>query len=235
MAAIDILWLILACIGAYLIGAMPFSVWVGKLVKGQDVRNHHTGNPGGMNAIRTFGLGIGLVILFLDIFKGTLVIALMDHLFSFDHFVAENGTNIFHSLACILGPGLCVLGHTYSIFIKFEGGQGLGVFMGVLTYSQPLALMFYLLGFIFLTVVVKLNVRTVGFIIVLLCVFVALLIPIGPPWNNLMTDLAVGPNGFLHLTQGLLTFSMLVVLLTRLFENLIKKTSMGKKRGTEIG
>lgn len=235
MAAIDILWLILACIGAYLIGAIPFSVWVGKLVKGQDVREHHTQNPGGMNAIRTFGLGLGLVILFLDIFKGTLTIALMDHIFSLDYFVVGNGSNICHTLACIIGPGLCVLGHTYSIFIKFEGGQGLGVFMGVLTYTQPLALIFYLFGFIFLTVVFKLNVRTVGFIVVLLCVFVALFIPIGPPWNNLMMDFTVGPNSLLHLTQGLLTFSMLLVLLARFFENLIKKTAMGKKRGIEIG
>ncbi len=235
MAAIDILWLILAFFGAYLIGAIPFSVWIGKLVKGQDVREHHTRNPGGMNAIRTFGLGIGLIILFLDIFKGALVIALMDHLFSLDHYIVIKGFNIFHTLACIIGPGFCVLGHTYSIFLKFKGGQGLAVFMGVLTYTQPLALMFYLFGFIFITVVFKLDVRTAGSIIVLLCVFVALLIPIGPPWNNLMNDLVVGPNGFLHLTQGLLTFSMLTALLTRLFENLIKKTSMGKKRGTEIG
>ena len=235
MAAIDILWLILACIGAYLIGAIPFSVWMGILVKGEDVRKHHTKNPGGMNAVRTFGLSFGLIVLFLDIFKGALTIALADHLFSMQHFVASDGSNIWHSLACIICPGLCILGHNYSIFLGLEGGQGLAVFMGTLAYAQPLTLMFYIFGFIFLTTVVKLNVRTVSIVVVLSCVVVSMFLPIGPPWNNLLLDLAFGPNNFLHLTAGLLIFSMDIGLLSKLIENMVKKTAMGKKRGTEIG
>ena len=124
MAAIDILWLLLAFVGSYLIGSMPSSVWFGKILKGKDVREHHTKNPGGMNAVRTFGLAFGLFILFLDIFKGALTIALLDHLFSLDHFVAMDGSNIWHTLACIIGPGLCVLGHNYSIFMLGRDKEG---------------------------------------------------------------------------------------------------------------
>ena len=101
MIFLKIILVCIACLGSYIIGSIPFSVWIGKLVKGTDLRNKKTGNPGGFNALRTFGPKIGLPIMFLDFFKGTITIALLDHLFSFDYFIASNGSNIWHILACI--------------------------------------------------------------------------------------------------------------------------------------
>ena len=111
MALINILWATIAGISAYLVGSIPFSLWVGRLAKGVDLREHNTGNPGGFNALRTFGPKLGFPILFLDELKGVITIALIDHLFSLQYFVESDGSNITHTIMCIIGPALCILGH----------------------------------------------------------------------------------------------------------------------------
>ncbi len=233
MAAIDILWIILACIGSYLLGSIPTSVWLGQLVKGKDLRDYNTGNPGAMNAVRTFGITFGYIVLLLDCFKGTLAIALIDHIFSLKHFIALDGSNIYHTFMCILGPGLCVIGHNYPIWLKFNGGQGLGVFVGTLFYFNPLVMIAYSIFFMFLTLAFKMPVRYIGTIVVLLCIPVALILPIGPPWSNILMDWVIGANGFLHLTSGLIVLSLDIALLIRLLESVKKKIPIGRE--TETG
>ena len=71
MIAIYIVCVILACLVGYLLGSLPFSVWIGTLATGIDLREHGVKNPGGMNAAATYGLKIGLPIIFLDFLKGT--------------------------------------------------------------------------------------------------------------------------------------------------------------------
>ena len=51
--------LVLAIVLSYLVGSIPTSIIVGKLVKGIDIRNYGSGNPGGTNVIRVVGLGWG--------------------------------------------------------------------------------------------------------------------------------------------------------------------------------
>lgn len=232
---VKIIYVSLACIGSYLLGSIPTSVWLGRLLKGKDVREHHTRNPGGMNAVRTFGLTFGTIVLFIDCFKGTLTIALIDQLFSLDYFVTSDGSNIIHTILCIIGPALALLGHIYPFWLKFDGGQGLGVFMGTLMYVNPLVLWAYFFGFIFLSLVFKMPLRRVATIVVLFCIPVALFMPLAPPWSNILLDMAFGPYNFFHLTQGLIIASMDLALLSRLIENILKGSAQGKKTGTEIG
>ena len=235
MLIVDIIWIIVGCIGSYLLGSIPTAYWLGYIFKGKDIREHNTGNVGGMNAVRTFGFTFGIIVLFIDLFKGSLTIALIDHLYSLEHFELSYGYNYIHTIMCLLGPTCAVLGHIYPVWLKFDGGQGLGVFMGVLMYVNPLVLWFYFFGFIFLTLVFKLPVRYVGTIVVLLCVPVAFFMPLGPPWGNILMDLALGAGGFFHLTQGLIVAAMDFALLSRLLENIIKGSSQGERIGTEMG
>ena len=55
---------------AYLIGAIPFSILIGKLFYGKDVRNEGSGNPGATNTFRVLGKRAGILVLILDVAKG---------------------------------------------------------------------------------------------------------------------------------------------------------------------
>ena len=59
---------------AYLIGSIPTSVWVGKMVYGIDVRDYGSGNAGATNTQRTLGMKAAIPVLLFDIFKGWIAI-----------------------------------------------------------------------------------------------------------------------------------------------------------------
>ncbi len=235
MSVINILWISLTCIGSYLLGSIPFSILLGRIFKGEDVRNHHTGNPGGFNAIRTLGLTIGITVLFLDILKGVITIFLIDQFYSRPYFVSESGSNSYHTSMCIVGAALVVLGHNYSVYIKFNGGQGLSVFMGALLYMNPIVFIFYAATYIFLVSVIKLSNRIAGLIIVILCIPVALFLPLAPPWAHILNDWVAGGSGFLYVTQGLVVLAMSLVLLSSMLKNVIVKSRIGIEKMTEVG
>ena len=50
------------CVLAYLIGSIPSSVWVGKIYKGIDVREHGSGNAGATNTFRVLGVKAGIIV-----------------------------------------------------------------------------------------------------------------------------------------------------------------------------
>ncbi|MGC9777851.1 MAG: glycerol-3-phosphate acyltransferase [Candidatus Heimdallarchaeota archaeon] len=235
MSAINILWISLTCIGSYLIGSIPFTVLFGRLFKGDDLRKHHTGNPGGFNAIRTFGLPIGLTALFLDILKGFITILVIVQIYSRPYFVNENGSNLFFTSMCIIGPALAILGHNYSIYINFSGGQGLSVFMGALFYVNPIVFAFYAITYILLVAVLKLSNRIAGLIVVILCIPVGLFLPLAPPWAHILNDWVAGGSGFLYVTQGLVVLAMSLVLLSSMLKNVIVKSKIGIEKMTEVG
>ena len=228
MTSIDILWIILACIGSYLIGSIPFPVLLGRLIKGMDIRERNTKNPGGFNAVRSFGLAIGLPILFLEFLKGTVAIVLIDKIFALDHFVAGDGSNFAHTFMCILGPALCVLGHNYNIWLNFNGGQGLGVFMGTLFYVNPLILTIYLFLFVFMVGLAKMNSRIVGTIVVILCIIPGVLLSLIPPWVSISLFWKISNIVSIFPTQGLLIASMDIALLIKLFHNIVIGSNIGQ-------
>lgn len=223
MALINILWLIFAFLGSYLLGSIPFSVWIGKLLKGIDLREHNIKNPGGMNAVMTFGRGIGLLIMLLDFAKGALLIGLIDHIFSLDYFYANDGSNIWYTIAVILGPMFGILGHNYPIWLKFKGGQGLGVFMGAIWYLNPLLFTFYAVGVIFIVVIVKMNVRYGTMVVILLDIILSLFIPISPPWVNIhLLEFPWSPN-FMNVKLMFIFLGMFVMLFLRAAQAVVQK------------
>jgi glycerol-3-phosphate acyltransferase PlsY len=228
MDAINILWIVLACIGSYLLGSIPFSVWIGKLAKGVDLRKHGVKNPGGMNAVMTYGHAIGLPIMLLDFFKGTLTIILIDQIFSLNHFVAVDGSNVWYSIMVILGPMLCILGHNYPFWLKFEGGQGLGVFMGVMLYLNPILFTFYSLGMIFIMVVVKMNLRYGTLLVIIVDIIFSLFIPIHPPWSHLELNEFTQLPAFLNVKLALVMTFMFLLIVARAIQAMLK----GKKTST---
>jgi glycerol-3-phosphate acyltransferase PlsY len=110
----SLMQLLLALVGGYLLGSFPSGVvWV-KLFTGQDVRAVGSGRTGGTNAMRAAGLGVGLLTAVSDILKGTFAVLLAQWLMP-----AE--TRVLGMVLAGLGS---ILGHNYSIFLRFKGGAG---------------------------------------------------------------------------------------------------------------
>ena len=134
--------LILIFILAYLIGSFPTGVIVGKIFFSEDIRDYGSGNIGTTNSFRVFGPVAGSVVLVIDVLKGTL---------------ATNLPRLFHingpKYLLLISGGLAILGHTFSIFLKFKGGKAVatsaGFFLGYnLKFFGVCALIFLPLVFI---------------------------------------------------------------------------------------
>ena len=117
---------VLLLIAAYLIGGIPFGYLLVRLTTGADVRELGSGNIGATNVLRTTGRMAGIVTLLLDIAKGWFAVWLMGHFTKQDP--------IWLSLAAIA----VILGHGFSIFLKFQGGKAVASFVGAFLYLTPL-------------------------------------------------------------------------------------------------
>lgn len=119
---------------SYLIGSIPFGLIVGKLF-GKDVRKEGSGNIGATNVTRVVGKKAGLLVLVLDAIKGFLPVYYLITL--------EYDPKIV-SLVGIFA----VIGHTFSVFLKFKGGKGvataLGVMLALSLKSSIIIVMFWL-------------------------------------------------------------------------------------------
>ncbi len=104
---------------AFVSGALPFSVWLGKLMIGVDVRQFGDGNPGAANVYRAGSRLAGLFTLILDISKAAIPVGLAYHNFGI------RGVPMY---LIALAP---ILGHVFSPFLGFRGGKGLSVVLGV--------------------------------------------------------------------------------------------------------
>jgi len=124
------LWLILIAGISYLLGSIPTAYLLTKYVGGKLVWLEGSGNVGAMNVYRATG-SVKLMVLAtsLDVGKGALVVFLAQWLGSLGY-RPEFGlmTAVF----------FLVLGHNYSLFLKFRGGRGLASFLGVLVAINPL-------------------------------------------------------------------------------------------------
>jgi glycerol-3-phosphate acyltransferase PlsY len=117
---------------AYLTGAIPTSIWVGKVFFSLDIRDHGSGNAGASNTMRILGLKVGVPVLVFDIFKGWLAVYYA-RLFS----VYDIGSNAFINFSILLGV-LAVIGHIFPVYAQFNGGKGVATIFGVLLALHPL-------------------------------------------------------------------------------------------------
>ncbi len=125
--------IILLSLLAYLIGAIPTSVWTGKLFYRIDIRDHGSGNAGATNVMRVLGVKVGIPVLLIDILKGWVAVQVI-------HFsnIYEPGSDMFVNVRIILG--ICaVIGHIYPVYAGFRGGKGVATIFGVLLALHPAA------------------------------------------------------------------------------------------------
>lgn len=106
-------------LAAYLCGSIPFSVWLGRLVLGTEIRKFGDGNPGGTNVIRAGSRPLGLFVILLDGLKGLIPV------------VAAQEIGGLQSWALASVALAVVSGHAFSIFLGFQGGKAVAVTFGI--------------------------------------------------------------------------------------------------------
>ena len=128
---------VLAALVGYLIGSIPMGYLVIKLVKGQDIREHGSGRTGGTNAMRAGGFGAGALTMIGDVVKGYAAVWLARVIMGAA--VAETSLGTFISALAGLGA---VVGHNWSIYLKFKGGAGTAPNIGASLAFWPISLLY---------------------------------------------------------------------------------------------
>ena len=139
----NILFLLLA----YLIGAFPSAVWLGRTFYNTDVREYGSGNAGATNTFRTLGAKAGVPVLLMDILKGWLAVNLV-------YFVTDNqlfSDEKFFEIKLVLGIA-AVIGHLFPVYTGFRGGKGiatmLGFMLGVYWQAALLSALVFVITFL---------------------------------------------------------------------------------------
>jgi acyl phosphate:glycerol-3-phosphate acyltransferase len=116
----DIILTVLLAIAAFILGAVPFSVIIGRWLLREDITRYGDGNPGAVNVFRAGGQKAGLLAVFLDVAKGVPFVLLT-------HTVLQ-----LAGFSIIVVAVSAILGHAFSPFLRWRGGKAIAVTFGVL-------------------------------------------------------------------------------------------------------
>ena len=131
----------LALLAGYILGSLPFALWVSRLY-GVNILRVGSGNPGMTNVWRTLGWKPALPVALLDIAKGAVATWL--------------GGTLTHSILWALLAGVAaVLGHSFSFWIGFKGGKSVLTAFGVFLYLVPVASLIVFIVWILTMVVTR--------------------------------------------------------------------------------
>jgi glycerol-3-phosphate acyltransferase PlsY len=122
---------LLVVLTGYVSGSLPWGLWLGRWLKGVDVRSVGSGNLGATNVYRSLGPGIGVLTLLLDIAKGALPVWLVPAAGWAEAFPGGRAW-------CALAVGFAaVAGHVWTFLAGFRGGKGVATTVGVLLAISP--------------------------------------------------------------------------------------------------
>lgn len=110
--------------GSYLLGSLPFGLWIARRWKGVDIRTLGSGNIGSTNVGRVCGPVAGGLVFALDVCKGLIPPLVASGLQLDSH---------WHVLAALLA----IIGHNYSVWLGFKGGKGIATSLGALIGVAP--------------------------------------------------------------------------------------------------
>lgn len=115
---------------SYLLGSIPTSYLAGKVFCGLDLRHHGSGNLGATNCFRVLGAKIAAPVMVVDVLKGFVPV----YWFPWYDGSAEWSWSLAYGAAAIVG-------HVFSIFLRFRGGKGVATGAGVFLALSPVALL----------------------------------------------------------------------------------------------
>lgn len=116
----DIVYTALLALGGFALGAVPFSVLVGRRFLGKNIQDYGDGNPGAVNVFRAGGRKTGFLAVLLDIAKGVPFV-----------WLAHSWLELPEPSIVLIAMS-AVLGHSFSPFLRWHGGKAVAVTFGVL-------------------------------------------------------------------------------------------------------
>ena len=115
---------VLAIVLSYLIGAVPLGLVLVRVVKGVDIRDYGSGKIGASNVLRLLGVPSAVLVFAFDAAKGIIAILL----------VKAMGDAVWAEAAAAFAA---LVGHNWSVFIRFSGGRGVSTGLGALFIMAP--------------------------------------------------------------------------------------------------
>lgn len=109
---------ILIAVLSYIIGSFSSSYIIGKTIRNIDIRNFGSGNAGATNSLRVMGKKLGIIVGILDIIKGMTATFI--------------GLKLMGYTGGLIAGLFVVIGHDWSVFLKFKGGKGIATTFGIL-------------------------------------------------------------------------------------------------------
>lgn len=119
---------------SYIVGSIPFAYIIVRLFFRKDISKEGSGNVGAMNSYEVTGRKwVGFLVFLFDFLKGISVVLISSHLIPDEDF------------AILAASFSVVLGHNFSLFLRFKGGKGLATSAGVLLLIQPIILLLWVI------------------------------------------------------------------------------------------
>src|SRR4029078_5552667 len=117
---------VLIVLGGYLLGSIPFGYVLPRLLRGEDVRRHGSGNVGASNVWRAYGPSLGVPVALLGVAK-RFVPALV-------------GLEVGGDWVGVLAGAAAMVGHARPVFLRFsKGGKMVATAAGVALLLAPLS------------------------------------------------------------------------------------------------
>jgi acyl phosphate:glycerol-3-phosphate acyltransferase len=157
---------VLAVLGGYLLGSLPFAYWVPRLLRGEDIRERGSGNVGASNVFRVYGRELGVPVALLDVAKGFAAASL--------------GLWVGGPLVGVLAGAAAMVGHARPIFLRFERGGKMVATAGGATFALAPLAAFCCIG-VWLVVFLLTRYASLASIVTALALAV-LVVVLGYPW-----------------------------------------------------
>ncbi|WP_372521099.1 glycerol-3-phosphate 1-O-acyltransferase PlsY [Candidatus Ruminimicrobiellum ovillum] len=161
--------IILYLIFAYLCGAIPFGYIIAKIFKHVDIRTVGSENPGATNVYRTISKPLGILTLFLDMLKGFIPV----------YFVKIINPEFYWIVIAV--ALVTIIGHIFTVFLKFKGGKGVATGCGVFLALNPLSVLICFITFAIILAIF----RYVSFA----SIIAAMMLPISLYWLDAVPEL----------------------------------------------
>jgi len=125
----DTTGLIVAIVGGYLLGSIPFGLLLTRMAGLGDIRSIGSGNIGATNVLRTGNKKLALATLLLDGAKGAVAVLLACWFF-------------LDPLLPVVAGGAAFIGHIFPVWLKFKGGKGVATALGTwLALAWPIGVL----------------------------------------------------------------------------------------------
>lgn len=131
----------LLIIFSFILGSVPFGVIIAK-VKGINLKKAGSGNIGATNVLRVMGKGSAALTLLGDMLKGAAAVAIGSYLSVGPAYEGAMGIS-------------AILGHNFSLFLRFKGGKGVATSIGVLLIYSPKVAILTLMIWLFVALMTK--------------------------------------------------------------------------------